>query len=53
MINYRVDDMDALVQRMCELDVIILDTVEAFECVKFLHILDPEVNQIDLSEPND
>ncbi|MBK8499233.1 MAG: VOC family protein [Flavobacteriales bacterium] len=53
MVNYRVDDMDELVVRMRRLNVTILDTVETFDYGKFLHIMDPEGNKIELWEPVD
>jgi len=53
MINYRVENMDALVEEFKKNGVTIVDTIESVEYGKFLHILDPEGNKIELWEPND
>jgi predicted enzyme related to lactoylglutathione lyase len=53
MINYRVDDLVALEKVMREDGVTICDKIEEFEYGKFLHILDPEGNKIELWEPVD
>ena len=53
MINYRVDDLEALLGELQKNEVTILDTIESYEYGKFLHILDPENNKIELWEPID
>ncbi|CAN5914805.1 VOC family protein [soil metagenome] len=53
MINYRVDDMDALLGELKKSGVTIVDTVQSVEYGKFVHILDVEGNKIELWEPND
>ena len=53
MINYRVQNMEALVKRFKENGVTILDTIEVYDYGKFLHIMDPEGNKIELWEPID
>jgi predicted enzyme related to lactoylglutathione lyase len=53
MINYRVDDLFALVKQLKEEGVTIVDEMEITELGKFIHILDGEGNQIELWEPND
>jgi len=53
MINFRVDNMDKLVEKLKENDVQILNDMEEFEYGKFLHISDPEGNRIELWEPVD
>ena len=53
MINYRVDDLEGLMKELKEAGVEILDEIETYEYGKFLHILDPEGNKIELWEPND
>jgi predicted enzyme related to lactoylglutathione lyase len=53
MMNYRVADLSALVPVLMEEGVQILDEIEEFEYGKFVHILDPEGNKIELWEPND
>ncbi len=53
MINYRVDNLEALVAELKKNDVTILDTIETFDYGKFVHILDAEGNKIQLWEPID
>lgn len=53
MINYRVEDMEALVKDLEHNGVTILDTIEAYDYGKFVHILDIEGNKIELWEPDD
>ncbi|MDR6487232.1 putative enzyme related to lactoylglutathione lyase [Chryseobacterium vietnamense] len=51
MINYRVDNLDALVQELKGQGVTILDDVAVYSYGKFVHIIDPEGNKIQLWEP--
>lgn len=51
MINYRVDDLEALVAELRRENVTILDDIAVYEYGKFVHILDPEGNKIELWEP--
>jgi predicted enzyme related to lactoylglutathione lyase len=53
MINYRVDDLTALVQQLKTEGVTITDTVETYDYGKFVHIMDIEGNKIELWEAND
>lgn len=53
MINYRVDNLDALVEQLKKENVTIVDKIETFEYGKFVHILDIEGNKIELWEPYD
>ena len=53
MINYRVDNMDMLLDELKKNNVTILDTVQEASYGKFVHILDIEGNKIELWEPND
>ncbi|MCH8569443.1 MAG: VOC family protein [Balneolales bacterium] len=53
MMNYRVEDLQWLVDQLRDEGVTILDEIEAFEYGKFVHILDPEGRKIQLWEPND
>lgn len=53
MINYRVRNIEGLVSRLRENGVTILDTIETYEYGKFVHIMDPEGNKIELWEPVD
>ncbi|GAB4427068.1 MAG: VOC family protein [Bacteroidia bacterium] len=51
MINYRVADLVALVDALRAGGGQILDEIETYEYGKFVHILDPENNKIELWEP--
>lgn len=53
MINYRVENLELLVQELIKEGVTILDEIDNNEFGKFIHILDPEGNKIELWEPND
>ena len=53
MINYRVEDIEGLVKELKDGGVTIVDDIESFEYGKFVHILDPENNKIELWEPVD
>ncbi len=53
MINYRVEDLEWLVEELKKEGVTIVDKIEAFEYGKFVHIMDLEGNKIELWEPND
>ena len=53
MINYRVADLEGLVANLRKEGVTILDEIETYEYGKFVHIMDPEGNKIELWEPVD
>lgn len=53
MINYRVDNIEVLVEELKKNEVIVVDTIEVYEYGKFVHILDIEGNKIELWEPDD
>ena len=53
MINYRVENLASLLMELKTNQVRILDTVESYDYGKFVHIMDPEGNKIELWEPND
>ena len=54
MINYRVENIEALVEELKKEGVTVLDKVETYdEYGKFVHIVDLEGNKIELWEPND
>lgn len=53
MINYRVQNIEGLVRKLRENGVTIVDEIETFEYGKFVHIMDPEGNKIELWEPVD
>ena len=53
MINYRVENLEALIDQLRKDSVTIVDKVETAEYGKFIHIMDIEGNKIELWEPND
>ena len=53
MINYRVENLEALVGELKQNGVTVLDTIETYDYGKFIHILDVEGNKVELWEPND
>lgn len=53
MVNYRVEDIENLVRELKEAEVNVIDDIETYEYGKFVHILDPEGNKIELWEPID
>ena len=53
MINYRVQHIEALVEKLRENGVTIVDSIVTFDYGKFVHIMDPEGNKIELWEPVD
>lgn len=53
MINYRVQNIEGLVNQLKASGVTVLDDIASFDYGKFVHILDPEGNKIELWEPLD
>ena len=53
MVNYRVDDLEALVEELKTNGVHVVDTIQTVEYGKFVHLLDLEGNKVELWEPND
>jgi predicted enzyme related to lactoylglutathione lyase len=53
MINYRVENLEALVQQLKSEGVTIVDKIESYDYGKFVHIVDMEGNKIQLWEPKD
>ena len=53
MINYRVENLVALVAALKAEGVTIADEIETVEYGKFVHIIDIEGNKVELWEPND
>jgi predicted enzyme related to lactoylglutathione lyase len=53
MVNYRVQDLEKLVEELKKEGVEICDKIEVFEYGKFVHILDNDKRKIELWEPND
>lgn len=51
MINYRVENLEALVEELKKEGVTVLDNIETYDFGKFVHILDVEGNKIELWEP--
>ena len=51
MINFRVDNLAGLVGDLRKNGVQILDEIAEYEYGKFVHILDPEGNKVELWEP--
>ncbi|OUJ69200.1 glyoxalase [Hymenobacter crusticola] len=52
MLNYRVRNLEGLIQQLRENGVTILDDLVRYDYGSFVHILDPEGNKIELWEPN-
>ena len=53
MINYRVQNIEALVEKLKNNGVTLLDSIESYDYRKFVHIMDAEGNKIELWEPVD
>ena len=51
MINYTVQNIEGLVDKLRKNGVTILDSIETYDYGKFVHILDSEGNKIELWEP--
>ncbi|MEP7169378.1 MAG: VOC family protein [Bacteroidota bacterium] len=51
MINYRVQNIEGLVNKLKENGVTIVDEIENSDYGKFVHIMDAEGNKIELWEP--
>ena len=53
MINYRVENIVLLVEQLKKDNVTVVDEIAAYDYGKFVHVLDPEGNIIELWEPKD
>lgn len=53
MINYRVQNLEGLIENLKAAGITMLDEMESFEYGKFIHLIDPEGNKIELWEPVD
>ncbi|RLD51459.1 MAG: VOC family protein [Bacteroidetes bacterium] len=53
MINYRVQNIEGMVKKLKENGVTVVAEIETYEYGKFVHIMDPEGNKIELWEPVD
>jgi len=51
MINYTVQNIEGLVANLKESGVTVLDDIAAYDYGKFVHIMDPEGNKVELWEP--
>lgn len=51
MINYRVQNIEGLVEKLKANGVTLLDTIATYDFGKFIHIMDQEGNKIELWEP--
>lgn len=51
MINYTVQNIEGLVRQLRESGTTICDSIETYDYGKFVHILDPDGNKIELWEP--
>jgi predicted enzyme related to lactoylglutathione lyase len=51
MINYRVQNIEGLIEKLKENGVTILDDIAVYDYGKFIHIMDTEGNKIELWEP--
>ena len=53
MINYRVQNIEGLVEQLKENGVTVVDEIASYDYGKFVHIMDLEGNKIELWEPLD
>lgn len=53
MINYRVQHIEELVKNLKANGVTVVDEIESYDYGKFVHIMDPEGNKLELWEPVD
>lgn len=53
MINYRVQNIEGLVEQLKQKGVQVVDEIASYDYGKFVHIMDPEGNKIELWEPVD
>lgn len=53
MINYRVENLELLLEELRREGVTIVDEISSYSYGKFVHILDPEGNCIELWEPGE
>ena len=51
MINYTVQNIEGLVNKLKENGVTVLDSIASYDFGKFVHIMDAEGNKIELWEP--
>ena len=51
MINYRVENLESLVEELRKEGVTVVDTIQTYSYGKFVHIMDIENNKIELWQP--
>jgi predicted enzyme related to lactoylglutathione lyase len=51
MVNYRVQNIEGLINKLKENGVTVLDEIVTYDYGKFVHILDADGNKIELWEP--
>lgn len=52
MVNYRVQNIEGLVEKLKKNGVTVLDDITSYDYGKFVHIMDTEGNKIELWEPS-
>ena len=53
MLNYRVQNMEELIRKLQKSGIKFIDTLVSYPYGKFIHLLDPEGNVIELWEPRE
>ena len=53
MINYRVDDLDGLLESLRDAGVEVVTEIEEFEFGRFVHVVDNDGRRVELWEPVD
>ena len=53
MINYRVENLEELIKELKKEGIVMLDEMDSSSYGKFVHLMDPEGNKIELWEPGD
>lgn len=53
MLNFRVDNLHELVKHLKKMKVEIVDDIQSYDYGKFVHIIDPDGNRVELWEPTD
>ncbi len=53
MINFRVENIQLLMEKLKKVGVTICNSIETYEYGKFVHIMDPDRNKLELWEPID
>ena len=53
MINYRVQNIEGIVKQLKEKNVTVVDSIVSYDYGKFVHLMDPDGNKIELWEPVD